>query len=908
MRFDPNSSKFEPYLDKYISRVSYVTKIHKISRSLLLVETRDSQVVIDTRVHEPILGSHPLLTQHPAQEIVDVARINEENYVFATKKNIVQVVDGKVTSLYLGHELKSSHFTALAVAHDSVIYAGTNTADLISLDLNSTRVLSARSFSNRTITEITDIAIAQGRIWAGSNGGLISADLALNEHAHFDTSNSGLSHDFINTVMETDNVLLIGTVSGVDQLNPTSIVAFNERNSQIHNDVSSFSLDNQGNLWVGTYNGLFKLDKGASKHQDTKVLGITLPEERVTALAHSDDRLWIGLENRGIHIFYIKNGVLESLPKAGETDLSVTSILPISIDRTLASTYGQGIWEIENGRVEKIPNDKDESSFIFLHQTVHGDIFAVSERRLYFYDSRRALFRHLDMKYSDLQHSRSLFLSIIEIKSGDLLVGTKNQGILIWKKEDRERGEALLQPFGTDVRSKGETIYSILEDSYDRIWATTANGVMVLSQEGTLLFRLTSLDGLQSDDFNFGAHYKDLDGRFFYGGVRGYNKIDPKTVDVTAASGRLVVTEARSGRGEPLNFFQLSKMETLTIPHDAKYLTLSLGLLDFKNTARNHFKHKLKGFDSDWIDNGTNNKATYTNLPPGDYTFFAKGANAAGIWSDNNVAINIRVLPPWWRTYWAYCFYVLFCLFAVWGGMRIYRTHLLKQEAERRADEMHELADVVRDELQETQEIHDDLAQSAHQHSIATLALIRDIISADQDGAAHTMLKAHLEAMELLERHYCFQDGILAANLHDYIDDLCNLLLPGAAVDPTTITTLNLAGTSLIPASVASPLAIILRELVDNALQHAFASDSAANFIQVTLEIKPSTSSAPDMLECSVQDDGSGMPVGISIETSRTPGLRVVSALCRKLGAQVSLLREPGTQVTIHAPMPQEQL
>lgn len=240
--------------------------------------------------------------------------------------------------------------------------------------------------------------------------------------------------------------------------------------------------------------------------------------------------------------------------------------------------------------------------------------------------------------------------------------------------------------------------------------------------------------------------------------------------------------------------------------------------------------------------------------------------------------------------------------------MRIYRTHLLKQEAERRADEMHELADVVRDELQETQEIHDDLAQSAHQHSIATLALIRDIISADQDGAAHTMLKAHLEAMELLERHYCFQDGILAANLHDYIDDLCNLLLPGAAVDPTTITTLNLAGTSLIPASVASPLAIILRELVDNALQHAFASDSAANFIQVTLEIKPSTSSAPDMLECSVQDDGSGMPVGISIETSRTPGLRVVSALCRKLRAQVSLLREPGTQVTIYAPMPQEQL
>lgn len=76
----------------------------------------------------------------------------------------------------------------------------------------------------------------------------------------------------------------------------------------------------------------------------------------------------------------------------------------------------------------------------------------------------------------------------------------------------------------------------------------------------------------------------------------------------------------------------------------------------------------MEGVDPDWVyTDATCRFATYTNLDPGDYTFRVKGSNNDGIWNEEGTSIKITILPPLWRTNWAYSFYVLFILSTVYG-------------------------------------------------------------------------------------------------------------------------------------------------------------------------------------------------------------------------------------------------
>ena len=134
------------------------------------------------------------------------------------------------------------------------------------------------------------------------------------------------------------------------------------------------------------------------------------------------------------------------------------------------------------------------------------------------------------------------------------------------------------------------------------------------------------------------------------------------------------------------------------------------------------------------------------------------------------------------------------------------------------------------------------------------------------------------------------------------------LLLPRASVDPTTISTINLATNALIPAPVATPLAIILYELVDNALKHAFTDESAANFIQISLELKPATSSAADTLTVVVQDDGIGLPSRVNVHAAQSKGFGVINALCSRLGGKLDVGLDSGTIISVCLPLDEDTM
>jgi signal transduction histidine kinase len=134
----------------------------------------------------------------------------------------------------------------------------------------------------------------------------------------------------------------------------------------------------------------------------------------------------------------------------------------------------------------------------------------------------------------------------------------------------------------------------------------------------------------------------------------------------------------------------LSKTSRVQLTYDqARNVGLDFVALHFKNSEMNRYAYRLEGFDADWIQAGAQRSATYTNLPPGEYTFHVKAANSDGIWNEEGAVLQLVVLPPWWRTLWAYLAYGLFLVGAVAATDRFQRRRLRKrtqlEQAELRA-------------------------------------------------------------------------------------------------------------------------------------------------------------------------------------------------------------------------------
>jgi len=275
----------------------------------------------------------------------------------------------------------------------------------------------------------------------------------------------------------------------------------------------------------------------------------------------------------------------------------------------------------------------------------------------------------------------SCFMNDPKVPERFLWVGTKGGGL---NRLDKKSGEFL-----HITRNHGlvnNVIYGLLADDNGNIWGSTNKGIFCMidgdalesiqspalasiSNEvgGTWFFQNFSMsDGLQDDEFNTGAYAKLPDGRLVFGGVNGVNVFSPEDLFTFHNPARVVITSlmVNSKEVEPFdesNILQATIESTrqIVLNHHQNMVTLEFASLDFGSSEQNTYRYQLVGADPDWVNAGNRRTATYIQLPPGQYTFRVQSANSKGIWGDEFTELNIRVLPPWYRTWWAYVIYLL---------------------------------------------------------------------------------------------------------------------------------------------------------------------------------------------------------------------------------------------------------
>ena len=346
-------------------------------------------------------------------------------------------------------------------------------------------------------------------------------------------------------------------------------------------------------------------------------------------------------------------------------------------------------------------------------------------------------------------------------------------------------------------------------------------------------------DGLQGNDFNYGASLKAADGRIYFGGSNGFNVFNPNETHLNRPKPSIHFRKVQVGSESTVNRYAYDTDKKIQLSYPDYFIKIFYHIPDFINSENVTYRHKLHPFDPTWIDGGSDGSATYTNIPPGNYVLSVQGANSAGVWNTEGISMNIRVLPPPWQTWWAYCLYALGIYLVLLAAKKWYDANVLRVKATEIAREKTLAADAALDDMQEQLEAQDLLVRNVRQRNIATLDAVGNIIHqrADylpDDVSAEIMRTSgrHVHALALLEHSLKYYKDRLFADLNAFTSDrLAELCAEnGPSHDVMTI---NEVTDTLIPAEDATLLAIIIDELLSNAFVHAFTDDTTGKFVRI---------------------------------------------------------------------------
>ena len=221
---------------------------------------------------------------------------------------------------------------------------------------------------------------------------------------------------------------------------------------------------------------------------------------------------------------------------------------------------------------------------------------------------------------------------------------------------------------------EGAEIYSI--NSTDTHLAfTTASSLWYSELDNPTNFKQLRIRNLFPNfEFEFGISGKTPDGKLVFGGSGGLLFWDGDT-DIGSGSPPLLNFTGFSVNGEELDLtIAAEEITSVELSHEAHSFKATFAVMDYINPSQNRYEYKLEGFDDSWVDGKVNGSATYTNLAPGDYKLRVRGANSLGVWSDEEITLDLTINPAWWRTWWAYTAYLCLIIWALVAVKRHYDT------------------------------------------------------------------------------------------------------------------------------------------------------------------------------------------------------------------------------------------
>jgi diguanylate cyclase (GGDEF)-like protein len=568
---------------------------------------------------------------------------------------------------------------------------------------------------------------SQGRLWVGTARGLAWLDSTtetFSSYRHDEAEPRSLPDDYIMSLAEDrSGSLWIGTkFGGLAKWNPRTWsfghVRASAEEGYSDRNITSFAEDRMGRIWVGTFGkGINLVERGTGRIsvvRHTNGVRTSLSDDRVMAMLDaSDGDMWVGTMAGGLNRFdpqTLKAEVFQNDP-AVPTSLGAQGVMSLlEVEKQLwVGTFGGGIsrfdartrtfdnlrpgpedgLHLSSGRVTALARDR--TGHVWIGTDGGGlNVWDLKTRRLHYY-KRGA--KQLDTLSADTIYT------ILVDDAGGVWIGTRGGGI------DRVLNPAEA-PHGLRFENISEvqglpnnTVYGLRADGNGNIWISTNFGLARLDPKTSAIQRFHRLHGLQAEEFNFAAHYRDRSGKLYFGGAAGFNAFYPEVLEFNERPPRVVLTQFLKLNAPGIVGVPEERIERLNLGHKEDVVTLKFAALDYADPKSNRYEYKLDGFDSDWVRADERRVATYTNLPGGKYVFRVRASNSDGVWSTQDLALPIDVAPsPWFSpaAWVGYAMSAVLLLLGVWYAQqrRLARAARHREELEQQvSDRTFELAE-----------------------------------------------------------------------------------------------------------------------------------------------------------------------------------------------------------------------
>ncbi|HKL08010.1 MAG TPA: two-component regulator propeller domain-containing protein [Bacteroidales bacterium] len=507
-------------------------------------------------------------------------------------------------------------------------------------------------FENNIVltTSVTSILEDKtGILWVGTLQGLIKIEKRRKKFNLYAKNNKGeflFSNNYISSIYtENDSILWVGTWgTGLHTFNRNTnkVTRFFTGNSSLKNDyVHKIFKSNDGDYWLGTQDGISFFDKEEnvfSTFENNNISQI-LNKNRIYDIIESDSgNFWIGTKY-GLH--NIKNdSIVKSYIANDDDEPSISSNLVYDLlldsknNLWIATDHGLNKLDLISGNIEK-----------YFKSNAYCEDCLSSNEILCLYE---------DTINHDLWLGTVNGLNKMNLQTKRFVVYTEKDGL------------------------PNNLIYSILADDDRNLWMSTNRGLSMFNPEDESFSNFNVADGVQDSEFNLGAYFKSSSGEIFFGGIAGLNSFYPDSIQINENVPKIAITSIELLANDRLKRVSVGENNFIRIPYRNNLITIEFAALDFTNPAKNSYAYKMKGIEEEWINLGNRRYATFSNLPPGKYTFRVKGANSDYVWNEKGALLEIEVLTPFWRTKLAFAFYILLILFMIFWIIQ-YRTKTLRR-------------------------------------------------------------------------------------------------------------------------------------------------------------------------------------------------------------------------------------
>ncbi|MFC2089006.1 two-component regulator propeller domain-containing protein, partial [Calditrichota bacterium] len=556
----------------------------------------------------------------------------------------------------------------------------------------------------------------QGTLWIGSWDNFLNSvsinDLLLKDDPEF-THHTNLSRDMIISLYEDrlDNIWI--GVFGMElykiDRQRNSFTFYNRSDKYpaclTHSAVSAICVDQSGKVLFGTRGlDIYNPETNQYSHYSTtpeETYGLN--DNDITGiLENSEGLFWIATRNGGINIL---NPQTRQFNHIRNNENEATKLISNAIhcllkrpngDIWIATAEGKiQLYEQKTGLVYtyELDNSSNGNQSIYaLCEDMNGVLW-VGTMYSGMYSLKLKENKVIDI--NNYRHNPKQKTSLSNNGVSDIINPTIIDTAALWIATNIglnrfDLKTKLFTHFFHDDGLASDLTLRILEDNRGNIWCATINGLSVYEMPSGKIKSYGKGDGMPFTDFsNLGQNAaKSSDGRLFFGGLSGALSFIPNKLTNNPNIPPIIFTDFKI-------FHESVKLDTaiqfkrkIFLSHKQNEFSFDFTALNFTNSEKNQYAYKMEGILDDWINIGNERSVSFTNLDPGEYTFWVKGSNNHGIWNEEGTSVKITILPPWWRTNFAYAFYIIFITFAIWLTWR-FQTNKLKMKQQLEMEHLH---------------------------------------------------------------------------------------------------------------------------------------------------------------------------------------------------------------------------